>query len=179
MFQEVPKYAEPKPTTVTVQINPLEAWPNCLRVALLHLAEENAMFGDYTTFEEFKRQMETLRPFEQMASDWPDQLDKHGDPWKIVAYCTAGPKAVVDEPPYSSCPRCGTFLWGKPSGLNKPLLLDQYNHDPTPVFCMKCGQRFKYDGPELAYAAVANSKKWSERIKRELGATQPKLATVD
>lgn len=178
-FQYVPKNEKPKPTTVSIQIDPTRAWPNCLRVAMLHLAEENAMFGNYKSFEEFKHQMETLRPFEQMATEWAYQLDKHGDPWKIVAYCTASPKPVVDEPPYSVCPRCGETLWGRPDVRNTRTLLDHYDANPTPVYCLKCGQRFKHGDDRLSYTAVANSVKWSKRIKRELDYLQPTLATVD
>lgn len=179
VFQDVPKGMAPKPTTVSLQVDPTLAWPNCMRVAMLYLASENAMFGDYTSFTEFKQQTETLRPIEQMAGEWTDQLDKKGNPWKVLSYCTASPKPVVDEPPYSICPRCGETLWGMPDGRNTRTLLGHYDANPTPVYCLKCGQRFKHDDDRLAYTAVANSVKWSKRIKRELDHLQPTLATVD
>jgi hypothetical protein len=178
VFQQLKKNQPPKPVTITIRIDPILAWPNSMRVALLHLAGENAMFSDYTTFQEFRTQMETLRPIDQMASDWASQFDKDSDPWKILKYVTASPKPVVDEPPCSCCPRCGKPLWGSPADHDKATLLLKYKQTPLPVFCLKCGQRFKYDGDRLSYTAAANFTAWEKRLTREADAKQPTLASL-
>ncbi|MFT8442208.1 MAG: hypothetical protein ABF780_05795 [Bifidobacterium aquikefiri] len=178
VFQELKKTQTPKPVTITLQINPLLAWPHSMRVALLHLANQNGLFSDYDTFTEFKKQMETLRPIDQMASDWASQFDKDSDPWKIIKYATSSPKQVVDEPPYSCCPRCGEPVWGSFDHHDKPQLLELYRKRPYPEFCLKCGQRFKYDSGRLSYTAAIEYKTWERRLSREAGADQPSLTEV-
>lgn len=175
VFQQLKKNQPAKPVTITLKINPTQAWPDSMRVALLHLADDNGMFSDYDTFTEFRTQMETLRPIDQMTSDWASQFDKDSDPWKILKYVTSSPKPVTDEPPCSCCPRCGKPLWGSPIDLDKATLLRLYKENPYPVFCLKCGQRFKYDGDRLSYTGAANYKAWEKRLTREANVTQPSL----
>lgn len=179
VFQSIKKDEAPRPVTITLTINPIITYPHAMRVALLYLAGQNAMFSDYDTFSEFKRQMETLRPIEQMVSDWATQFDKDADPWKIIKYVTASPKPVVDEPPVSCCPRCNKPVWGSPADLDKSKLLDLYTKNPIPLYCLKCGQRFKYDdSSRLTYSAAANSNYWQKRLAREAQAQQPTLAAL-
>ncbi|MDF7641749.1 hypothetical protein PT279_09150 [Bifidobacterium sp. ESL0784] len=180
VFQDIPRNEKPKPTTISIEVDPTKAWPDSMRVAVSYLAAKNAMFGDYEAFKDFEFQFAACKYIDRLITIYANQLDKDGDPWKIMGYCTAGPKAVIDEPPYSICPRCGTSLWGQPSGNDNKWLIDSYKNNPDPVYCLKCGQRFKYDDAgRLAYTAVANSEKQIRRIKHELKAIQPKLATVD
>jgi hypothetical protein len=174
VFQEVPKDEEPRPTIISLDVNPLLEWPDSMRVALLHLAGLNAMFSDYNTFTEFKQQMEERKPIDHLVSDWTLQLNGKRDPWAVLKYLTASPKPVEDEPPHSACPRCGEPLWWGPV-KDKAVLAERYKTNPAPPYCLKCGQRFKYDGGRLAYAAVANEKAWARRLSREAEAEQPTL----
>lgn len=178
VFQHLAQDEEPQPTTISLEVNPWLAWPDSMRVALLHLADMNAMFSDYDTFTEFKRQMEARSPIDHLTSDWTLQLDKKGDPWAVLKYLTASPKAVIDEPPYSVCPRCTHPLWQESLDMDKALLAKRYKQYPVPPYCLKCGQRFKYDvAGQLAYTAAANAEAWAKRLKRE--ADYEQLTLVD
>lgn len=180
VFQEVPKGELPESTQVRLRIDDTMPWPYSMRVALLHLATDG-LFSNIDTFHEFRSQLEADKvDITGFVLDWAQVLDKDADVWKIVKYVFSSPKTVVDQPPESVCPRCGNPIWRRSFEDSKQQVADSYRLNPTPVFCIKCGQRFKYDdAARICYTAAQNAEKRRQELAVILKASsQPSISDV-
>lgn len=187
-------------TDIKIMVDTNIAWPDSMRVAMLYLMTKAILTAE--TYDQFKHEFEDASinkssggfPLVGLVSAYANEMDKHGDKWKIINFLSAGPKPVIGQPPFSSCPRCGVPVWDHSERKllqsgdfeDKAVWLKRakqlYTLNPVPQYCLNCGQRFKqYSGPdgspELAYNAYTSYQDRVDELKA-LIATQPTLEEV-
>lgn len=177
-------------TQIALTIRTTRDWPDSHLLALLDLASSKARFESMAVFSTFgeeitKEHVDIL----DFIHSWNLYLGQGGaDP--AISYVMAKPKEVIGHPPYSTCPRCGAYVWStaKPDidpvlGCPLPLdvtrlecLMEQYQEDPQPIYCLRCGQRYKYDDDDaLLYKGKAGIRDVMHTLKADKGYMQPSL----
>ena len=165
----------------TIDVDPSWAWPDSIRTALLWLAataKKRRIFNSKAaaiTFQHYLQQPDVDGCMLAIDS-FSLELDKDGDKWRILKTVTASPKAIGLEPPNSVCPRCNRQVW---KGEKKPDRTSEFKRNPYPLYCLNCGQRYKYDDGALSYTSDIDTQKWADRLaNEETTVQQPDLGTV-
>lgn len=178
-------------TEITVSVNKLSVWPYTIYVSLLYLAGQNAKFANANDFMAFKTALESKRiDLIDFVDEWRSELNKHNDRYYVLKFLAANDKPVISAPPFSACPRCGKLIWPeaqrKYADTDNPDLgyeldeewyhraLDTFQANSAPLYCLWCGQRFRYDGDDMAYKGTSTSDDVSKALKA-LSASQPTL----
>lgn len=179
-------------TTVTVNVNTLSVWPYTIYVALLYLAGKNARFANAVDFMNFKQIFESKR-FELLdfVDEWKSELNRRNDRFYILKFVSASDKPIIGAPPFSTCPRCGKLVWPdteqkyidsdapdlgyEPDEARYRRALEKFQKNPHPLYCLYCGQRFRYTDDDIAYKGVSKADDVVKSLTA-LSARQPTFA---
>lgn len=180
-------------TYVEAAVNPHKRFPYSPIVCLLWLADSHAKFFDVAAFQKFRTEFER-GDFDIMrfAFAWKDMLDKNNDAWNVLKQVNASPKSLEGAPPFSHCPRCEKLVWptserqydeGKKSyeEMNQAYyrrVKAGYQRNTSPLYCLNCGQPYKYDGDYLTYKGTAQEKSVSEILELQASG-QPTFEEAD
>lgn len=181
------------PGLITLTVDTELDWPDSMRIALAYSASVTSMFESIEIFNVFQKDIEQYPNFDIISfiTRWNRYLDKKADDWNILKFISASPKAVVNKPPFSKCPRCEARIW--PGSLKRlsvgPNHLpeensdwlerakNEYQENPEPHYCLHCGQRFKYsDG--LDYKASSYVKDIVSELATVVRASQPTFEDI-
>lgn len=163
---------------INLRVDTDNAWPDSIRVALVHLAHDNGRFHSVDAFRTFKHEIANVKFVNiiRFIERWIAVLDSKRDPWAVQNYISSGAKALSGQPPFSSCPRCAGSIWPDtqrhilPSGEQEDMAVwlkraaDALHDNPSPSFCIKCGQRFKKKGDSYEYKGTTATIDLSEQF---------------
>ncbi|MDY4677608.1 MAG: hypothetical protein SO360_01910 [Bifidobacterium tsurumiense] len=154
-------------------------YPSSIMVALAHLAAsyKGKLPLNIDRALEFEELICEESNIQKIVEKFKSILDpKDFSEWNVWKYILTTPKPVDFQPPFSMCPRCSERVWtGDPANEE---IFESYHRRENPLFCLNCGQRFKYDGGRLSYRGVADAEtvKKLEKGSKDL---QPTFAETD
>lgn len=165
---------------ITISVDPGSTYPDNIMLTLLWLSQY-CMFSDDPTDEyslqNFREDITIYgnSAYQRLVDHYFDAVYKvkYGSQRNMLKLLLAPPQPVIGKPPYSKCPRCDYTIWAKLSD-SKHVADLRVVDDPEPVYCLECGQLFKYtpvskdsDEQLMHYKDTISMQAYAENVRRE------------
>lgn len=165
---------------ITISVDPESTYPDNIMLALLWMSQYCVFSDDPTDEYSLQNYRDEIAiygnsGYQRLVDNYFSAVFKYkyGSQRNMLKLLLAPPQPLIGKPPYSKCPRCNTSLWAKLSDSEYVADLRVVDN-PEPVYCLECGQLFKYtpvskdsDEKVLHYKNTINMQDYAESIKQE------------